>query len=64
MSDYIPPPSKYRFRCVGPEGCEWEGEREECWDRHQSPFKCPQCGKRHTFLAIRKRDDKDDEIRS
>ena len=39
--------------CAGPDGCGYRGPRELFWSgRHQNPYKCPNCGKRYTFLGI------------
>lgn len=46
------PTSKYRFQCAGYVGCGWIGKREECWNTHQHPMKCPRCGKTFTFLTL------------
>lgn len=39
--------------CAGRDGCLFRGPRELFWTGiHQHPYKCPNCGKNHTFLAI------------
>ena len=48
-NEYRPASGKIRCKCAGPEGCGYEGDRAEFWHRHQTPFKCPQCEKTHTF---------------
>ena len=54
VNKYKPPPSKYNSICWGPEGCGYEASSETFFDTHQNPLKCPQCGKSHTFKAVRK----------
>ncbi len=41
------------FKCVGDKGCEYIGPQKEFINpKKEGAYKCPKCGKTHTYLIV------------